>query len=182
VEPARSQGELTGVRQLVLPALAMAMAMAMVACGGSRKPAPKPAAPQPSAKERACRAYNANISPFLGRFDGALGALRTQKDEAGDDTTARADAVGRFAEFLVGEIEELRAIESRDEQLGQAHRYLVVAIEQVSLGHEQLATAYAIGDTGVRRRALDRLARAWTVWPEASRAIVSRCSGEQAES
>lgn len=160
---------------------ALCIAALVAACGSSQTPPPEPPAPEPSQRTLACREYNGRITPFLRRFDGALAVLQGGQQRAGDDPTLKSEVLATFADFLGQELPELRAIASADALLGKAHGHLVAAIEEVARGHEQLATAYALGDTGVRRRALDRLSEAWQLWSESSRVIVLRCKEEQTE-
>jgi len=173
VESARALRRLSARGRAVVAA-----AVLLVACGGAPKPAPKPA-PEPSARARACRAYNARITGFLRRFDEALNELAERQQQAGEDATLKSDALGAFADRLVLELPELREIRSEDDLLSAAHRQLVAAIEQVSRGHEQLAAGYALGDVAVRKRAMMRLSDAWSLWSEASRAIITQCRDEQ---
>lgn len=169
--PPRSQGELTSARVLVAVAV-----VAIIGCGASERERPAPVRiPARSVRSRACDDYSVHIDGFLDRFRGALDTLQARQQATGRDDADRGEAVSQFADFLVGELAGLRSIDSRDATLRAAHGALVVALEQVARGHEQLATAFALGDAGVRRRALDRLARAWGLWSDASRAIVARC-------
>ncbi len=150
--------------------VAATMLFALGACGGSSKPAKKPQTPE----QKACGRYGVRIAPFLDRFGAALDVYDSELDQARDGA-ARGEAARKFADFIAGELDGVRRIAPHDPTLGPAHDRLIYALEEVAGGMDQLATAYALGDDAVHKRALARIGTGFTAWSSATRVIVTQC-------
>lgn len=150
---------------------AAAVALLVVAaCGGGQRAA-KPDGP--SERERACNHYGTLIGPFLERFSDALDEYQLVTRDAEDGV--RAEAARTMADFVIRELDDLRAIRPRSAELADAHGELIAALELLGQGLEQQSTALVLGDQRLELEAMKRVNDAFERWSVAGRRIAREC-------